>query len=160
MFNKRLFGQSGDREITLPSVRVYRSTTQVISTGALNAYSYDSVSWDYAGGVWKLADPTKVYVRYSGIWIATGVVNLAANATGERSLNVRDSGGILRGGVSQPSPSAANDTRLGLPGVPLYLKAGQWVEMVVFQNSGGNLDAAYNSDYTGWFSLCAQQLFT
>ena len=154
----RHFGQKDAKGVRLPSIRVYRSTVQVISSGALNAYSFDTVSWNYDCN-WNLQDPTKLYVRKTGIYIATGVIDVDANSTGERSINVRDSGAILRGGVSQPTPSASNNTRLGLPGVPVYLKTGQWVEMVFFQNSGGNLNGNRNVDYTGWFSLYAQELF-
>jgi hypothetical protein len=85
----------------------------------------------------------KFTLNASGIWSVTATVSFAANATGERRLNLEDSLGLWHcsvldhGDASHPAILHVSITK--------FLTSGDYVKAEVYQTSGGNLNLDANA---------------
>jgi hypothetical protein len=75
----------------------------------------------------------------TGYWRVEGYVEFDANAAGSRYAELHKNGVLYRSLFSIPSAGAARHTVAGF-GLMLYLTAGQYIEFLVAQYSGGPLD--------------------
>jgi hypothetical protein len=82
----------------------------------------------------------------AGVYIIGGGSNFEQNGTGYRLLKVRLNGSTMIGGLTVPAVGNG-PTRLALTTVNV-LAVGDYVELLAYQNSGGNLDCASGSDLT------------
>lgn len=132
--------------------RAYRSTTQNIPTrGAENvadAMSWDDVGLDRLGG-WASGTPTRYTCQVAGWYSFSGSVAYGSQAGG----TVRESiwfvnGALMAGGRSVPITAtsiAAGAITAEARRVSLPMVAGDYIELVPFQDSGSNISAATGS---------------
>jgi hypothetical protein len=137
---------------TLPGARAYRIANFTVSSNpsGFNDVPFDTEVFD-SGGLFDLAGaPTKMTAPRDGVYVITGGARWEANGTGTRSvfLQVNDTSG---------SGFLAQDTRTADATVPsrqsvsavARLAAGDYVQTVVQQTSGANLDlVALNTQTT------------
>lgn len=88
-----------------------------------------------------------------GVYVVGGTVEFAANATGYRSIGIRLNGGNTITGHRAITSSASVTTRLSTSAI-YSLAAGDYLELQVFQNSGGALNALALADYSPTFWAC------
>lgn len=117
--------------------KVTRSTTQALTTGTDTPISWDTEAFDI-GGYWAIGDPTKFTISITGYYLVEGNITFETNSTGERHTSIFVNG-VAQVGQRQP-PISANATIINTCGI-LALTAGDYVQLVAFQNSGGNLNA-------------------
>lgn len=135
------------------AARAIRTTNQSINSGAVTALSFDTETYDRPGGMIDIAgNPTRITAVIAGVYAFQGVIRFANNATGERTASVRVSGATLVASGSEGNPSAANDSVIVVTG-EFELTAGQYLELVCFQNSGGALNALAQASYTSYMSV-------
>lgn len=79
----------------------------------------------------------------SGLWAVTTTCRFPATATGERSCHIEDSLGLWHHSQSQAGSSGAPSTLC--VGFVKYLTAGDWVQVEVYQSSGGNITTDSNA---------------
>jgi hypothetical protein len=117
-------------------------TTAVTAAVTFNAHDVDE---DYTGGNAGHDDVTlntRYTARYSGWYLISGAVAFAVNATGDRfswlMVNGSDVNGSLGFTAADASAVAVTHCRTR----KVFLNVGDYIELVGFQNSGGNLLSA------------------
>lgn len=122
----------------VPAARVKNSTAQSIANTTLTALSFDSEDFD-TDIIHDLAtNKSRLTCKTAGIYDIKATVAFANNATGYRRVS------ILLGGtdtVSEGFISAVNGNVTSIAiGSNYYLNVGEYVEVYVYQTSGGALD--------------------
>lgn len=119
--------------------KVYRSTTQAITTGTNTACVYDTEAFDTMDG-WSSADTDAIHVSHQGVYVITASVGWAASATGgERKARIEIDGTELVGDVKPPVTTASTATRHAVTAVE-RLAAGAVVRILVEHDVGANLN--------------------
>mgnify|MGYP006345118481 CR=1 FL=1 len=129
-----------DREDNPPRARLTHSTTQSLTDGALTAVAFDGEATDSAALHDTSTNNSRITIPTGegGWWLFTGVVEFAANATGQRKLQFRTDGSANFGGMAVDA-AASGVTQLAISFM-LALTAGQYAELMASQNSGGALN--------------------
>jgi len=127
---------------TAISCRVTRSTDQSISSGAWTAISFSSATWDdrpsSLSPQWSSGTPTRLTCRADGLYLITGHLSFAGNATGRRVARIFLNGSTEIALQSHPA-SSTNPVHLTFS-VLRKLTAGNYIELGAFQDSGGALN--------------------
>lgn len=126
---------------TVPACRVYRTAAlSHTSTGAFQAITWDSESFD-TDGMFTASSSTLV-VKTPGLYLITGVLHFAANATGVRYIDIYTNGSVCH--RVQTEQTASGSFLAGRHATTVQpLAAGDTIGLAGFQNTGGNL--AYNA---------------
>ncbi|WP_281783754.1 hypothetical protein [Sinimarinibacterium flocculans] len=137
-----------EERTAVPAARVHRTTAQTIANNTWTSISHDVEEFDN-GGMWVVGSPTLLTAKADGIHIVTANAQFSGAGGTFRAARLRVNGtdevaiGVV--GVSSDTMPLA---------VPVYLDAGDYVELQVFQNSGGNLNTAPSSPFLAavWLS--------
>jgi len=152
------FGAPGGPVVAgAPAVRANRSTSQSIPNSAWTAISFDRVRWDKGAPAaqWSASAPTRLTCQVAGTYLVTGNGMITTGAGTNRygiiqrnGVQVSDWWGV--GGVGV----AANGANISCQSI-ISLNVGDYVEYVVFQDSGAainfpldNPGNPYNSDFS------------
>lgn len=138
--------------IALHGCRIYRSTTQSIPDNTVTAVSFNSEHFDTDAYHESVTHPTRITVPtgLAGYYLLTGYVELDASATGVRSTAIGYNG--TRNIAQQDVQGGGSYTpRITLSSV-YFLDEGDYVELVVYENSGGALDVHRVADVSPEFS--------
>lgn len=131
-----------------PACSVYHNTTQSQTTGtALTALAANSENYDNDSMHSTVTNNSRITIQTAGRYEVGAVVSWAANATGNRALAFAKNGvGVNDYLVDIRTGTATNST--GISGSrTLVLAAGDYVEVSVWQTSGGNLNATLTEFY-------------
>ena len=133
-------------------VRVYRNVNQLIGTGAATAISFTHQRWDDPDDdQWVIGTPTRLTCQFDGIYVVSGSIAWVNNIVGLRQVY------IYLNGVT----SIAIQTELSITNNYFYqgvtttykLSVGDFVELLVFQDSGGNLNLWSSAQTSPEFSM-------
>jgi hypothetical protein len=121
-----------------PGALARRQTNQSIASGAATAVSFDAELFDNTtGSTMFVPTSTDITVPDSGLYIAAGWVDLDANSTGIRQLEIfQNASSVWKDARSAQS---ALTGRISITGF-LVCTAGDVIEMWVYQSSGGALN--------------------
>lgn len=122
-------------------VRVYNSAVQSVGTSSITAITFDSEREDTQNIHSTVTNTGRLTIpaAWDGMWLFGGQILWAGNATGVRAIWLRINGGTdLVGAVFPNSAAAQNDG--GEVTTFNRFVAGDYVEVTVWQNSGGNLN--------------------
>lgn len=119
-----------------------QTSTQTLTTGVDTAITQDTEDVDSAGGHSTSTNPSRYTYVYPGWMQWSGKVSFASNATGQRATNFSKNGTLLNGSGVLLTAVNGLSTRLIAVTMPIFGNAGDYVEIVGFQNSGGNLATA------------------
>lgn len=125
------------------------STFQSINDSTLtamiwnNADSYDTDAMHDPAG----ANPSRITIATAGVYVCGANVSWAAHATGWRGIGLRVNAGTTYGWTVVPSIGAT--TMMSATSWRLPLNATDYVEVVVYQTSGGALNAGSNDSLPG-----------
>lgn len=141
----------------LPQARVFNSANISIPNSAVTVVTFDSERFDEGGmhalGAGRLTAPI------TGLYLIGADVRLAANATGIRAAHIRLNNVTDLVDASDDDPGAAQPVDLTM--ITLYrLTAGDYVEVTVFQNSGGALNVLTNANTSPEFWMVRLGGFT
>jgi hypothetical protein len=142
-----VLGQIGSSDIpAVLEARITRSTHQSIVTATTTVITFDTVTED-VGGFWAAGQPTRLTIPTSGVYVVTTHITFDQHATGFRYVAFRLNGGSATVGHQKTQAHAVDG--LGYPnlstGTVRRFTAGDYLEIEVFQNSGGNLDCLSSS---------------
>jgi hypothetical protein len=122
-------------------VRVWKSASQAISTGSATAISFDSESYDEGGFHDTVTNNSRITIPsgLDGYYYFCGNIQWATNGTGERNAVLKQDGAteMAHGRTVPSSGFATQDIVSGI----FPMTAGQYMELLGFQASGGNLNA-------------------
>lgn len=135
-------------KLVMPSYvgcRAYNDGTQSIPNNVSTAITFAQEEWDTTA-IHSTSSNTSQFVvpaGYAGKWRATWHVGYPTNATGSRISFIRKNGNpaansaVIGSGSQQPGSSVSNWDVHGTATVDLIV--GDYIELLVFQNSGGAL---------------------
>ncbi len=123
---------------TIPSVRARRTAVQSIPNGVFTPIQLTSETWDHLA-MHSNANNTRLVAPIDGIYLMTAGVFWTETSVGERDLGLRLNGGSKFVGFTANSATDISNAPLTISTVYL-LNAGEFVEAVVEQTSGGALN--------------------
>lgn len=140
-----------------PAVRVFHNAAQSIANNAFAALNFNSERFDQAGNAAStmhdtVTNNTRLTCRYAGVYQITGNCGFAASATGQRAIRIRLNGTTY---ISSDSRVNAGAVLIDTTTTTLYpLAVNDYVELMVFQDSGGALNTNLNANYSPEFMMC------
>lgn len=139
-----------------PCVRAFHSAAQSITTATNTALALNSERFDQAGNVAStmhdlVTNNSRLTCRHAGVYEIIGNIEWAANATGVRDVFIRlnNTTNIAYGRL----PSLTAVTAQQEATTHYALAVNDFVELFVFQNSGGGLNVNATSAYSPEFSM-------
>lgn len=123
------------------SARVYKTTNTTCGHNSSTAISFDGERYDASGMHNPAVNPSRVLAPAAGKYLVTGNVQFASNGTGHRSLSIRLNGTTTLANQALPAvtPVSGEKTEINISTVYDFAQ-NDYVEMLAFQSSGGNLD--------------------
>lgn len=123
----------------VPRFKGYQTSTQSLATGQTdNPITLDTESYDSEGGHSTTTNPSRYVCQVPGLYRITVTGSMAPNGTGARKVGINVNGVSLTGAGVQQVPPASN-TWQGAVSTEAFLNAGDYVELVIWQTSGGAL---------------------
>ena len=132
--------------------RAYRDADQTIGDGADTAVSFAGVVSD-AWTCWAAGSPTRLTAPLTGRYQATGFVKFAANGTGFRQGWIAKGGSTVYGRTAAIAAASGSPTQFAVSTPAFDMTKGDYVELYVRQNSGGNLALTRDANLTPALSL-------
>lgn len=125
------------------SCKIYNSADLThTNNGNVQALTFDSESFDEYGMHDPSTNPSRITipVGYGGRWMFDFTTQFAASATGQRVLSLALNGSILTHPGDDRRPGLSNVySQSGRMSALLDVVAGDYVEAMAFQDSGGDL---------------------
>lgn len=137
--DQRLSALETRERAPLGKARAYRATNQTITTATPTAISFSGVRFD-VGGFWSAGSPTRLTLPFSTTYAIGASVRFAAIGTGYRQAYILLDGATILGSAVEQNPTAAVDADLNVPTTEQTLSAGSYIELVVYQNRGADLN--------------------
>ena len=134
--NTHVYDAVSASDAITPSARVYHSAAQSITNNTVVLLTFNSERYD-TEGIHEAAAPHRLICQTAGKYLIFATIGFDANAAGVRTLYVRVNGVDVA--MQQMAASPAGGTFFSISTV-WDLAAGQYVELWVYQNSGGPLD--------------------
>lgn len=137
-----------------PSCRVYNSANIAVTTATWTSLTFDSEQYD-VGGLHSTSSNTSRFTIPSGgagKYTFKGCCEFAANSTGARAIRILLGGTVTLWQDSRPTVPSASGTTVMNIACDYALTVGEYVELQVFQDSGGNLNALATANYSPYFS--------
>lgn len=129
---------------TVPHARVSLSNSQTISDSALTAISWDNEQWD-TDSMFDISSPTKITFPVAGLYGVTGGVRYDPSATGVRIARIRLNGSTVIADDARSTAGSAVRTSC-VPSTQWRFAVGDYIELLTYQTSGGNLDVFAGSE--------------
>jgi hypothetical protein len=129
-------GQSGATRV--PTAKVTRSTNQTISNSTNTLISFSAEAWD-TDDLWTVGSPTRLTIQTGGYYALTAGTLWASDPTGRRLTEILLNGSTVLTRSEDP-PHSGTSGNAQIVATIASLSAGDYVELRVFQSSGGSLD--------------------
>lgn len=133
-----------------PSCRLYHNANQTIAHDTYTALAFNSERWDSHGLHSTSSNTSRITISEAGLYMFGGHVSWDYTSTNGRLLALRMNG---FGGIELAR--CANSTNGGYNSQTIcctaYCQAGDYVELVVYQNAGANRVISYTAKYTPEF---------
>jgi len=126
-------------------VKVYRSLATSIPNGGSATITWDQEVWNPTGMHSTSTNPTRLTAPVAGKYRFDAQVGYTSNATGYRSLAVTQNANPVARSTSQAANGA---THVQAVSGEVQMAAGDYLEVVVGQNSGGALNTTTGVDQT------------
>lgn len=124
------------------SARVTKSAVESISNGTETALAFDQEDFDTHAQHDNSTNNERLTCKIAGKYLITASAQFAANGTGQRFAWIRHGGSTKLAGTGQDA-GASEQTRLSVSTI-YELAVGEYVEVTVWQNSGGALNIQTN----------------
>lgn len=117
--------------------RVYNSTTQTVNDSSSVALTFDTETYDNGGNHSTGSNTDRITIPAGGAGYYAGLGGGAwdSNTTGVRIMWWMKNGAAIAGSESRMNAAGTGGQQASLP--PVYLAAGDYLQLLVFQNSGG-----------------------
>lgn len=148
---------SGLEFVPMPAadyVRVYNSSAITLTSGAQTTLTFDSERYDSNNLHSTVTNPSQLVCVNAGVYIITGHVQFAADATGLRRLLIRRNGTVA---IAYQFSAPATTTIQMSVSTTYYLNAGDYVELLARQDNGGTLTVDALNSYSPEFTMAKVQ---
>lgn len=127
-------------DLTIPQCRVNDDSTQSINNASTTAINFDNEDFDTDTMHDTSTNNTRITFTTAGKYLIGACIGFAGHATGYRQISIRQDG----------SATLAYHAYIGLVATTLYMNiitiaefsAAEYVELMVYQNSGAGLNTA------------------
>lgn len=135
-----------------PTCRVYNSANESINNATDTALTFNSERFDTDTIHSTVSNTSRLTATTAGKYLIFGHAQFAPNATGTRKVFIRLNGTTNLGTIEVPNNGGAANVEL--PITTIYqLAATDYVELVVFQNSGGALNVNAGASQSPEFGM-------
>lgn len=135
-----VYGEDPGRPAARCGASIYRNATQTINNVTSTPVTLDTVAYNDVG-MWNVASPTKIVIPVAGYYALTATVTWAISAAGTwRSNSIYKNGGTVLSQANFPPDPAAVINLAFTTGCFASLNTGDYIEMYVYQNSGGTMN--------------------
>lgn len=131
--------------------RVYHSAVQTIPNVTFTFLAFNSERWDTDNIHNPAANNSRLTCRTAGKYIIIGQVYFAANANGLRQAQIFLNGATVLATV-RDDPDSGLMWQRGVSTI-YNLGVGDFVELNVYQNSGGNLNVTFYAQFSPEFMM-------
>lgn len=129
--------RDGIKYLVNPPIFVGKQTVgQVVATSTNANVALDSETVDSYNGHSTVTNNDRYTAQVAGWYLVIGMINYPTNATGRRANQFEVNGTVVQTAEGTVNPNASTGN---LNAALLFLNVGDWVGMVAFQSSGGNL---------------------
>lgn len=135
----------------VPFARVYRDALQGTTHNVAKILDFTNERWDNDNIHDNLVNNSRLYARTAGKYIISASVTFDSNSSGKRRLSLKLDGGDL---IANKNLRAMATGKTSLTISTTYeLNEDQYIEVSVYQDSGGNLDIMSYAKYSPEFSI-------
>jgi hypothetical protein len=139
------------RQSTALGARVYNSGAITLTTGTLTALTFDSERFDTDAIHSTASNTSRLTCTTEGVYLISGTVRFASNATGNRRVLIRLGGSTY---LADNTQAAVNGLATTITISTIYqLAATNYVELVALQSSGGDLAVESTASITPEFAM-------
>lgn len=138
----RIGDASGLAELTVPYAHVYHTATQSVPTSTEVLLSYNSERGDTDNIHDTATNNSRLTCKTAGRYFVSAHVEWSPNSSGQRSIRFRKNGSDVTGAYGPygtDSPVASPDAGFGQVHAAFDLVVGDYLEVIVWQNSGSTL---------------------
>jgi len=134
-----------DGTFVFPTCKAIKATNYTLASGSDVALPFDGEEWDTNNMHDTSTNPSRITVPSGGYYFVSGVARFASSTTGGRQVAITVNGGITyiqnkRGGTV----GAGGTDEVPIAGV-VKCNANDYIELHVYQDTGGNLTVYANS---------------
>lgn len=130
-----------------PRCRVRATAAQTIPNSTFTAISFPVEDYKINVGHDTVTNPTFFAAQVAGLYFLTGGVYMATNTSGARALKWQKNGVDIPGSGNSAQPQTGVQTPVVARPTEVQLAVSDFVQLLVFQGSGGNLDTFVGADY-------------
>lgn len=135
------------------SALVTHSAAQTMTTGSTTALAFDTERFDTNAIHDTVTNNSRLTAKTAGKYLVFASVSWVANATGTRGLSVRKNGSDFLASVLHAANDEAGTGTEQVIALLTNLAVNDYLEAMVVQTSGGNLDVAKVADYSPEFGM-------
>jgi hypothetical protein len=136
-----------------PLLRCRQTTLQTLTNATLTAITFTTEDVDSSGMHSNVTNTSRATAVYPGWYRHGGAVGFAANATGNRLVEIAVNGTSKDGTRTSSIGFATNAPCIGVRNDPVFLNVNDYAEIFGFQSSGGNLNTAVTAQEQSSFSM-------
>lgn len=122
-----------------PRAHLRQTSAQTIGTGAFVAITFDAEDADNFNGHSLITNTARYTCMRAGIYQFSGKIGWAANATGRRASRWSKNGTDVNGSQVAIIATSASDVGHPAAAIQITMAVGDYIELLGFQESGGNL---------------------
>lgn len=130
---------------------VFNSGAIALTTATNTVLTFDSESWDNGGFHSTVTNTSRLTVPVGGLYLFTGHVEFASNATGYRQIYLQLNGSIIF--AIQRAPAVNGSVSILSIAAPYLCASSDYAELFATQTSGGNLNVDAANFYTPYFTV-------
>jgi hypothetical protein len=131
----------------IPRCRALATAAQTIPNSTFTAISFPAEDYKVLVGHDTISNPTFYSCQVAGLYALSGGVYMATNSTGVRALKWQKNGVDIPASGNSVQPQTGVQTPIMARVTEVQLAVGDFVTLLVFQGSGGNLDTYVGADY-------------
>lgn len=135
-----------------PACRVYNDAAISIPDNTVTLLTFNQERYDTANIHSTASNTGRLTAPITGIYDIFGHIAYAANSTGTREILIRLNGATYIAVHDETGPSATLTHQQSIS-THWLLNAGDYVELIAYQNSGGSLNVTSTSAYTPEFGM-------
>jgi len=137
------------RALPVIGCRLRDSTDELTATATWEYLNFDTESYDTDGMHEGVTNPSRITIKVAGVYVFGALIEWATNATGYRliQINLNRTTAIVRDFQGAVSGNATTSEC----GSTYEFSVDDYIEVRVYQTSGGNLNVVAGSDWSPVF---------
>jgi len=135
-----------------PNARAFHNVAQSIPNATNTVVALNSERWDSGGVHDNVTNNSRLTATEAGVYVITGAIQFAPNATGFRGVLLRVNGSTFIASNEMLVIDGVNNMEINTQSIWRF-NVNEYVEMLVVQNSGGALNLNSTSSFTPEFAM-------